>query len=383
MSSGMPMRLQGVQRHYAWGSTTDIQTFCSLPIDGEPLAEVWFGAHPSAPSTIRYGDQAGMPLDRYIERDPASTLGPAHHRFGDTLPYLVKLLAPAQAVSLQVHPTVLQAEIGFEKENRAEVPLDSPARSFVDRNHKPEMVIALTPFEGLVGFRPASEVADTVSIASRDPLATTLLPLLRRKRLADAFSAVMAAEPSSVHALTSKLAEHSREDPALQRLAELSDIYDLDDPGLIASLFLNAVRLEPGEAVFVNAGVPHSYQRGLAAEVMANSDNVLRAGLTRKHVNVRELVATVEFESRRPSVQTPDVDGRYEVPIDDFVPSLIVDADTLDNASPTIVLALSDNVTVEADGTALPLQRGHACFVPADSGPITVSNGPALVTAAG
>ncbi|MGO4299362.1 mannose-6-phosphate isomerase, class I [Leifsonia sp. RAF41] len=375
--------LHGTHHRYAWGSTQSIQDFCELEQDGLPLAEVWFGAHPSAPSLVAHGDEL-VPLDHVIQEDPEGNLGEVQRAYGDSLPFLVKLLAPQQAVSLQVHPNRTQAELGFAKEEQQGVPLGSAERSFVDRNHKPEMVIAITDFEGLVGFRHSSQIAESLAGAHMNPFAQRLLELLREERLSEAFAALLRAEPHQVSYLVDELLVNRAGDAAIEKVRQLTATYPSQDPGLLASMFLNIVRLKPGEAVFVGAGVPHSYQGGLAAEVMANSDNVIRAGLTKKFVDVDGLLSTVDFDSAAARVLSVHPANPYfEIPVPDFSVALLHNDATLAQSSPRIALALSKGVRIQSGVTTLELDRGQAAFVPASVGALRISGGTTLVAGVG
>ncbi|MGP3686438.1 mannose-6-phosphate isomerase, class I [Streptomyces sp. IBSNAI002] len=316
-------RLTNTIRPYAWGSTTAIPHLLGALPTGEPQAELWMGAHPGAPSRIDRG--AGEEaLSDVITADPEGELGAATvARFGPRLPFLLKVLAAGAPLSLQVHPDLAQAKAGFEDEERRGIPIDAGHRNYKDPNHKPEMLCALTPFEGLCGFRPPLHSADLLEglgVGSLKPYADLLRAHPEHAALREVLTAVLTADREEMARTVAETAA------AAERLggpyapyARLVHDYP-GDPGVIAAMLLNHFRLQPGEAVFLGAGVPHAYIEGLGVELLANSDNVLRAGLTPKHVDVPELLKIVKFESGDPKVLRPEGDGEevYETPIEEF-----------------------------------------------------------------
>ncbi|MFD9413015.1 mannose-6-phosphate isomerase, class I [Streptomyces sp. NPDC059989] len=316
-------RLTNTIRPYAWGSTTDIPTLLGVEPTGEPQAEMWMGAHPGAPSRIDrgYGETA---LSDVIAANPDGELGAATvAKFGPRLPFLLKLLAAGAPLSLQVHPDRAQAEAGFADEERRGIPIDAGHRNYKDPNHKPEMLCALTPFEGLCGFRPPEQAADLIEglgIGSLKPYADVLRAHPEDAALREVLTAVLTADREQMaHTVTETAAAAERLGGPYAPYAAL--VHDHPgDPGVIAAMLLNHFRLQPGEAVFLGAGVPHAYIRGLGVELLANSDNVLRAGLTPKHVDVPELLKIVKLEPGDPHVLRPEGDGEevYESPIDEF-----------------------------------------------------------------
>jgi mannose-6-phosphate isomerase len=308
--------IENVLRDYAWGSTTAIAALLGRPESGGPEAELWIGAHPDSPSLAHLPeDGSTAPLDALIKRDPEHFLGAdSVARFGPRLPFLTKILAAAQPLSLQVHPSLEQAKAGFARENAEGVAADAPDRNYRDDNHKPEMILALTPFEALCGFRPAAasravlqHVAAACDAAGRGvpALITALLADLDDKderaalrtafeRLISGGQAVAEGTALVVAALHSG-ASLAPFDAELSTAISLNEKYP-GDPGVLISLLLNRISLEPGEAVYLPAGNVHAYLHGLGVEVMASSDNVLRGGLTPKYVDVPELLKTIDFQ---------------------------------------------------------------------------------------
>ena len=342
MSRGAFLLEPGFQR-YAWGDPSFIGSVYGHAVTG-PLAEAWLGAHPALPCAARPLHPGGTlettALDAFIAASGPSVLGQAvHERFGE-LPFLVKILAAARPLSVQVHPHRAQAEAGFRRENAAGVPLTAARRNYKDPNPKPELLVALTPFSALVGFRAPAAIADVLADA---PELAALLPPWQPKRPdsdPDAVATLVAAyfalgEQERAGALTRWLDRlAARKPPTGSHAAWVLACHELfgttssdgapnrPDPGVFLVALLNLVTLTPGDGVFLPAGVPHAYLRGAGVEVMAASDNVLRAGLTPKNIDVAELLAVVDFRSRLPEVLSaaPGADGaaRYRTTAEEF-----------------------------------------------------------------
>lgn len=404
-------RIDGSPRGYAWGSTTAVHELVGIPPDGEPLAELWFGTHPTAPATLRRDgvlrlDGTPAPAARgdlrsLIASDPHATLGPdVVARFGERLPYLLKLIAPASPLSLQVHPTLERARAGFAAENAAGIPPDAPTRNYVDANHKPELVYALTPFQAMSGFRAPRRAAELVS-GLDSTLAQRMAAALRQNPTADGVRAAFHAlldgptRPGReevaelVRACAARLADGSPSPRADGTVVRLAETYP-DDPGVATSLLLNPVTLEPGEAMFVPAGAVHAYLSGLAVEIMASSDNVLRAGLTPKHIDIPEMLETVDYVAAPPIRIAPEIfhgsTGVYYAPVDDFelsVTRLISPEETcpLPGRGPRILLCLDGAATVTSEASVVELSRGQAVFAPAAEGQLRAAGQGRIVQA--
>ncbi|WP_327109858.1 mannose-6-phosphate isomerase, class I [Nocardia sp. NBC_01730] len=378
--------LVGALRSYAWGSRTALAQLCGRPVpSAHPEAELWFGAHPADPAQVRIGDHT-ISLLELVAADPDRELGAAAPEFGGKLPFLLKVLAAEEPLSLQAHPSTAQAEAGFERENRARVPLDSPMRNYRDGNHKPELIVALDRFEALAGFR--------------DPRRTVeLLRALRVDGLAS-YADLLAAQPDSAglrtlfttwitlphHVLATLLpavldgcvrylsGKGKREFvPEARTALELAEAYP-GDAGVLAALLLNRLTLEPGQGLFLAAGNLHAYLRGLGVEIMANSDNVLRGGLTPKHVDVPELLRVLDFEPINLPVVLPEPAGggsvRYRTPAPEFVLrrfDLVAGSAKvpLTAAGPGIVLCTAGAVRLFQNGSLLELERGAAAWISA------------------
>ncbi|MGW1895292.1 mannose-6-phosphate isomerase, class I [Streptomyces sp. NPDC002004] len=403
-------RLANTIRPYAWGSTTAIPRLLGVEPTGEPQAEMWMGAHPGAPSRTGRGA-----LHEVIDADPARELGErAVAKFGPRLPFLLKILAAGAPLSLQVHPDLAQAREGYEDEELRGIPVDAPHRNYKDANHKPELICALTPFDGLCGFREPLDAADVLArldVDSLKPYVDLLHAHPEEAALREVLTAVLSADRDdmarTVHSTAEacrrlaaelageagELAGEAGEGAAGERAAAAAAEYEAyaslahhfpGDPGVIAAMLLNHVQLQPGEALFLGAGVPHAYLSGLGVEIMANSDNVLRCGLTPKHVDVPELLRVVRFEAGDPGVlrpeATPDGEEVYETPIDEFRLSRYVlpeggGAHDLTAGTPQVLLCTSGSVRIAAEGAGTgaggttaeeALAPGQAVFVPAD-----------------
>jgi len=361
-------------KSYAWGDTESIPRLLGRAPTGEPVAEAWYGAHPSAPALVE-----GRGLDAVIAEDPELWLGPEIATASKELPYLLKLLAAARPLSIQVHPNQQQAEAGYARETRAGTA--SADRRYKDARHKPELMVALTPFEGLCGFLPPElrtrnlgdsglaeawpELPDPGSDVQsflRDYFA---LPAERREAGLAGWLQRSRAGP-----------DLGPEDPgywALRAQAELG--LDRPDAGLVFTLLLERVHLEPGEGLFLPAGVPHAYLQGAGVEIMASSDNVLRAGLTSKPVDPSELLRVVRFDALGPSVGRPvpcDGEALHLTPTSDFELGLREgtggDVWSRRAHGPETLLVLEGEVRVEdANGPSLRLTRGGACLVAHDT----------------
>ncbi|MBN1687041.1 MAG: mannose-6-phosphate isomerase, class I [Spirochaetales bacterium] len=305
-------RLKNLTQEYAWGSPVYIPSLLGITNpEGKPKAEMWMGTHPKAPSTVVVEEQGEIPLADLIASDPPAFLGSrVAERFNGELPFLFKLLAAARALSIQAHPNLNQARAGFERENKQGIPLDAPDRSYRDPNHKPEVICALTSFWAMCGFRPLGEIVGNLAFLEDTALDKQYAELKKKpgaKALRRFFGSLLtldhdtAAEIVDIAAKTAP-AVNDEAGMWVSRLKEQRP----GDIGAISPLLLNTYRLEPGQAIFLDAGELHSYLEGFAVELMANSDNVLRGGLTEKHVDADELLRILTFKTER----VPVFEGR-------------------------------------------------------------------------
>ncbi|WP_199911681.1 mannose-6-phosphate isomerase, class I [Dongshaea marina] len=362
---------------YAWGSTDSIEKLFGIANpQQQPQAEVWMGAHPAAPSLLADGEGSELPLDQLIEQQAELYIGEdAQQRYGKRLPFLFKILAAAKPLSIQLHPTKAAAEAGFSAENARGVELSDSCRNYKDDNHKPELIYALTPFKAMHSFRPLSEMLEYLARLDAAKLPASyarLRELGDSESLKQFFADLMSLEgEAKQRALRNLMAvARGRDELAFRTVMELYQYYP-GDIGLFSPLLLNVVEMQPGQALFVDAGVPHAYLQGTGLEIMANSDNVLRAGLTPKHMDVPELLANTRFEPVQPESLwvEPRVSGDesvFEVPVNDFSFSLHRLNGSLERqpSQAEILLCVEGELEVEADDQSqITLRQGESCFI--------------------
>lgn len=388
-------KLNNYVRRYAWGSTTTLPRLLGEPPDGTPQAELWVGAHPSAPSSAQTPD-GPVSLDRVIAAQPEWMLGrQAAHSFEGRLPFLLKVLAAEAPLSLQAHPTAGQARTGYAAEEAAGVPLEAEHRNYPDPRHKPELLLALGRFEALCGFRAPEEVRGDLQ-GFQCELARVLRYDLATEDGGDAPSALRAAltrlltlpfgrRTQLVTAFTTEWEQRGR-GTHTDVIPELARRYP-GDAGTAAALLLQRVTLERGQALYLPAGNVHSYLGGTAVEVMANSDNVLRAGLTGKHVDPSELLRIVDFSARPVPYVPPSQDGgsvQYRTPAPEVALSAMgpgaVDG-RLAGGTPWGVLVLEGKVDLRSPEGSVRLGSGESAFVPARESEVQVTGGGYLVAA--
>ena len=375
---GTMQRIEGRAQHYAWGSPTAIPELLGLEATGAPYAEHWLGAHESAPSFV-----SGAPLDALIAEHGKDILGATTlQRFGGRLPYLMKLLAADRPLSIQAHPNREEAEAGFARENEAGVPIDAPERMYRDAWPKPEAIIAVTPFVGLCGFRdPVRTVYLIEQLGVAHELGSIIAPLTHRRgsaALAQVFLDVLSFDGDRlrlVDLVVDAAADHTEDDAELGDLARaivrLGNAFP-GDRGILAALLLNVVTLQPGEGLFLGAGNMHAYLHGVGIEVMANSDNVLRGGLTTKHIDVDELMRVVRFEAEEPVLLPVDAVGprtyHYGTSAPEFTVWRVDPGEAqvpVPGSGPRIGLVLEGDAHVSVSGETLELTRGESFLLSA------------------
>lgn len=332
------------------------------------------GAHPVAPSFVeRAGARAS--LADVVSRAPERELGDAVVReLGPRLPFLLKVLAAAEPLSLQAHPTLEQARAGYEDEERRGIPIDAPHRNYKDPSHKPELLCALTPFDALSGFRRIDETLrlfDLLAVPELEPVLAPLRATRDPSGLAETFRALMTMpDDRRARVVDATLAACARPSDAFAGeralAARLAQLYP-GDIGIVSALLLELVHLEPGEAIYLGAGNLHAYLEGTGVEIMASSDNVLRGGLTKKHVDVPELLRVLDFGGGPASVIRPravdEHEAVYDTPAREFRLSRIRVAGSVTRAvsGPEILLATDGAVSAGP----LPIPKGNSVFVPA------------------
>ncbi len=324
-------KLKGVVQHYAWGGHSFIAELIGEQANGDkPIAEYWMGAHPSAPATFNMNGTV-VSLHELIKLDPANTITQAvFNKFGE-LPYLFKVLDVHDMLSIQVHPTKEEAEKGFDREEAAGISIHAPYRNYKDRNHKPEIMVALSDFWLLHGFKQKLALEATLEVT---PELRVLITLFKKEGIKSLYQFVMEMEQADVNIMLLPLVKReirqkldgklNKNHPGwwVSKLYEGKHLNGNIDRGIFSIYFFNIVQINPGEAIFQHAGVPHAYLEGQNIELMANSDNVLRGGLTPKHVDVPELMKHTLFEEVNPVIMKgiPGIGGEkiYPCPVPDF-----------------------------------------------------------------
>jgi len=377
---------------YAWGSPTAIPQL--LGVDnptGAPQAELWMGAHPTAPSRLNRSGRE-VSLDQVVAAAPEVELGKATaERFGGRLPFLLKVLAARRALSIQLHPDRAQAEAGFAAEEARGVLRNARERVYVDDWPKPEVLCALTSFEVLAGLRPAAQAAEILSRLEVDALGTFSgdlradpKPAAVARALATLLSwpqAERAALVGDVVESAARLAaERSEFQAAYDAVARMAQDHP-GDIGLVCSLLMNHAIVQPGQALFMGAGGLHAYIRGTGIELMANSDNVIRAGLTPKHIDVPELVRVLDPEVAVPILTArqvaPGVE-EFETPVPEFrlrrlrvapETSFIVPGEGL----PRILLCVEGTAAAASGDQTLELRCGRSCYLSATDPDVTLT----------
>jgi mannose-6-phosphate isomerase len=402
--------LEPVIQPYAWGSHTAIAELQGRPAPtAAPEAELWMGAHPSAPSGVRRPG-GGTTLDAVIAADPPRELGAAcAARFGGRLPFLLKVLAADKALSIQVHPSREQAEAGYREETERGLALGDKSRNYVDDWPKPEILCAVTRFEVLAGMRTTADAAALLG-ALRVPELAPLAANLAGADLAGADLAGAASPAELTRALAAILTWPAAGRAALvaavvaacERVAAGDGEYAATaaatvriagdhpgDLGVVASLLLRHLVLRPGEAVFLPAGGPHSYLHGTGVELLANSDNVVRAGLTPKHIDVPELLKLIDPTAAVPVIE-PRQAGAGVLAYDSPAPEFRLyraepgagEVALPGSGGPRIVLCTEGTGLLRADSATLKLARGESCYLSAQDAAVTAS-GPASLFVAG
>jgi len=388
--------IRGAIRTYAWGSRSAIADFTGRPAPtAHPEAELWFGAHPGDPAQLD-GPAGAMSLLDIIAAAPQAQLGTAvRDRFGDVLPFMVKVLAAEEPLSLQAHPSAQQAVEGYQREDRRGVALKSPIRNYRDRSHKPELLIALGDFEALAGFRPAAhsvELMRALEVPRLEPFIGLLADQSDASGLRALFTTWITAPQPDLDALipavldgaVSYIRSGAKEFASeVRAVLELGERYP-GDAGVLAALLLNRISLKCGDGIFLPAGNLHSYLQGMAMEVMANSDNVLRGGLTPKHVDVPELLRVLDFTpvpDARVCTRRDGIELLYDTPTVEFAASvLMLDGEHLGHEvdaparhdGPQVLVCTEGSVIVRTKSEEIQMHRGEAAWVAADDGPISV-----------
>jgi mannose-6-phosphate isomerase len=365
---------------YAWGTKDFIPNLLGVKPTGRPQAELWMGAHPKAPSIV-LAERIEIPLDKFVEQNREEALGPDASY--DTLPFLLKILSAAQPLSIQAYPNKEQAERGFDRENKRSTPLDSPLRSYKDSNHKPELVCALTHFNAMVGFRSTANVIQELSRYCPKTLCHELELLEENEDMSAFFESIMTlGEKNRRMVLDEAAANASRIEGTISHwIMRLREIYP-NDIGVLAPAYLNLIELKPGQAIFLEAGLLHAYLDGTIIELMASSDNMVRGGLTGKHVDVPEFLNIVNFSETELSLvaseQLSSTEYIYRTSAKEFALSVIHLTTNRVFRSPEkrsveILLCAHGSATLEKVDQEIEVRRGTVLLIPASDPSYTLS----------
>ncbi|MEL0649157.1 mannose-6-phosphate isomerase, class I [Pseudoalteromonas agarivorans] len=359
--------------------------------ENRPLAELWMGAHPKAVSFVNLKNKQQMPLNELISDDPIAVLGlQCANKFTNELSFLFKVLSADSPLSIQSHPNKAQAIAGWEKENSKQIPLSAPHRNYKDKNHKPELVYAITEFHALNGFREYDQIIQLFNLI-KGPKLTLIVKKLTQSLDSNglkSFYYELMTHPTpselvneAINNIKQRL--NTNTDPeSLQVLWQLALDINSEYPGdigVLSPFLINHIILQPGEAMFLNAGTLHAYLKGTSLEIMANSDNVLRGGLTHKHVDIKELLHTTVFEPKKQNdltlnaIKVSKCEQTYHTDVDDFKLSIItLKSNTSQVACTTTsaeILFIIEGVVIITtdDNTSITLNAGQSCFISAQS----------------
>lgn len=376
--STMLWKLKNPIKNYEWGSKNMIPSLFGINNeDDRPIAEIWMGAHLSGASIAIDSNGRQIPLNDLISQDWIKLLGKKSGEQDHALPYLFKILSAESPLSIQVHPEISKAKQGFERENKLGIPLDSPKRNYKDPNHKPELVYAVTPFLAMNAFRPINEIVDFFVELKIDALQNEVEQLKNDnspEQLKCFFRSILTLEnekkQKAIFQLVSQI--DTLQSPLSDAIKEIISIYP-NESGVLMPLILNVIELQPGQAMFLHAQTPHAYLKGTGLEVMASSDNVLRAGLTNKFIDVDELLANTTFNcvAADKLLTTPiheDNKTIFPVPVNDFAFE-IINSDIIEKEqkinSAEILLVLNHELTISAGSDICTLNIGESVFIAA------------------
>jgi len=390
-------KLKGIVQHYDWGGFDFIPNLLGQPHPSSlPCAELWLGAHAGGTSVVE-SPEGSIPLPELISAAPEQVLGASvAARFGNLLPYLFKVLDARKMLSIQAHPTIPQARAGFDAEEAVGIPLKASTRNYKDRNHKPEVHVALTDFWMLHGFRPLEDIAESLrSVRELQPLMPDFAERLaivgretaaRSSLLCELYARAMTMPQTEVDRILNPLISRLEiESPANKDLSDFWAVraareFPLPDAhrdrGIFSIYLLNLVRLQPGEATYQSAGTLHAYLEGVNVELMANSDNVLRGGLTPKNVDVVELMRVLRFDEGKPEIIRGRDAGNGETvfptPAAEFELSRIQCGKAREfhsgaRSGPDILIVLDGEIIATANGDKLQLKTGESFFAPQDT----------------
>jgi mannose-6-phosphate isomerase len=377
MTTAQIYKLAGVVQPYAWGGYEYIPRLLNQENkEGKPYAEYWLGAHPNHPGIVLRGTEKER-LDTLIAKDATGTLGASVNKAFGSLPYLLKVLDVRQMLSIQVHPSKVEAEKGFKRENEEGIPLTAAHRNYKDENHKPELMVALSPFWLLHGFKTEDKI---VQVLEQTPELNSLVAVFKEGGYKGLYEKVMTMPQEEVNAVLGPLAKRVLPLYEASQLSKAAEDFwaaraiatfcknDNYDRGIFSIYLFNILELKEGEGVFQPAGMPHAYLEGQNVEIMANSDNVLRAGLTDKHIDVAELLKHTDFTATLPQVIQPEgKETFYKAPVPEFgIYQYRLDKGDIKRAkaqSAEIYLLLDGGVELKEGESHITLAQGEAAIV--------------------
>jgi len=372
-----PFKLINQVQKYSWGTKNYIPELLGKDKTDEHWAELWLGDHPRGTS-VAVLDSGNIPLNEVFGNFPKDLLGEDVDRFGKQLPFLFKVLSAASPLSLQAHPHKVQAEEGFRDEDLKGIPINAYNRNYRDTNHKPEIICALTPFTAMCGFRDFNEIVSNFLKLKSNVFTDKIQSSFKESKdspLKLFFSALMMLDKDSLGQLIDSAllwagGENSIEAELIQKFSKLYN----NDPGILAPLFLNVYNLQPGEALYQGPGELHAYVEGTGIELMSNSDNVLRGGLTPKYIDVEELLKVLNFNYSGKNIIIPvqNFPGIFDyiTPSDEFILKFlkVEDQKTVkmnNRSSLEILLCTSGDTTLSFNNESINLCRGDSLFIPA------------------
>jgi mannose-6-phosphate isomerase len=379
--------INGKVQHYAWGGQAFIPALLGISnLENRPFAEYWMGIHHQAVAVVQLSDNAYTGLENLIRSEPRRYLGQRLVSQFNDLPYLLKVLDVKDMLSIQVHPGREEALLGFETENAAGIPHDAPNRNYKDKNHKPEIMLALGEFWLLHGFRNEQDLA---GVLEKNEALQDLLPIFEHSGFRGLYQYVMDLPQESVDKMLQPLADRilplyaggkmNKSNPDFWAARAMITYPGKMDRGIFSIYFFNLVKLVEGQAIFQGAGVPHAYLEGQNIELMSNSDNVLRGGLTPKHIDVAELMKHIHFEAVTPEIMegvTEGMETRYVCPVPDFSLSridLAAGAAYEFTANGPEILFVLEGKGIAGDTGERSLKKGDAFFACSDE-PVRISS---------
>ena len=368
-------------RDYAWGSKILMPEYFHISnTQSLAQAELWMGSH-SASSSSLIINKKNYPLIEVLKEKPEYYLGrKTALKFGNKLPFLFKILAAATPLSIQAHPNKKQAEKGFRSENRKSIPVDDFFRNYKDNNHKPEIICAVSPFTALCGFRPKKDIQSNLSSLKSEPLELLIKKLDSKNGLKLFYSKLMTLSPEKKNTVLENTQKWIEEETltlkAEQKMVKVFSETFPDDISVLSPLFLNIVSLQPGQAISLDSGELHAYLSGIGIEIMANSDNVLRGGLTVKNVDIKELLSILKFKSKIPKILCSKTEHfnrmyTYKSNAEEFRLSYINIAEQFelqDNSSARLLLNQKQMIIVTTNGSEIELKPGKSIYITPNSG---------------